>query len=183
MKLFYAAALIPLILAGCDKKPEFKAENASVAEVASAANSMIRMEPGKWRTEVSVDSVEIANAPAQVADAMKRQLSATGKQTAESCVTKEQAERPPEDLLGGKGMKSCRYDSFAIKGGKLDAQMTCQGGPAGPASKIQSKITGDFGSKSYDLVSETSAHIQDQSITTKTKIKGARIGDCTPAAS
>lgn len=182
MKLFYAAALVPLALAGCNNKPEVKAENASVTDVAAMANNAIRMEPGKWRTEASVDSVEIANAPAQIADAMKRQLSATGKQTVESCVTKEQAERPPEDMLGGKGMKSCRYDNFEIKGGKLDAQMTCQGGPSGPGS-IQSKISGDFGSKSYDLVNETKADMQGQSVTTKTKIKGSRIGDCAAAAS
>ena len=182
MKLAYAIALVPLALAGCNNKPEVKAENASVAEVATAADSAIRMEPGKWRTEVSVDSVEIANAPPQVADMMKKQLSASGKQTVEACVTKEQAERPPEELLGGKGMKSCRYDTFEIKGGKHDAQMTCQGGPAGQGT-IQSKLSGDFGSKGYDLVSETKTDMNGQSVTTKTKVKGSRIGDCTVATS
>ncbi len=183
MKLAYAIALVPLALAGCNNhKPEVKAENASVADVSAAADNAIRMEPGKWRTEVSVDSVEIANAPAQVADAMKKQLSTNGKQTIEACVTKEQAERPPEDLLGGKGMQSCRYDTFEIKGGKLNAEMTCKGAN-GDTGAIHSKISGDFGAKSYDLVSETKADMGGQSVTTKTKVKGSRIGDCAAAAS
>ena len=181
MKLAYAIALVPLALAGCNNKPEVKAENASVAEVATAADSAIRMEPGKWRTEVSVDSVDIANVPSQVADAMKKQLSAVGKQTVEACVTKEQAERPPENLLGGKGMKSCRYDTFEIRGGKLNAAMTCQAGASGPGT-IHSKVSGDFGSSGYDLVSEARADMHGQSITTRTKIKGTWIGACDATA-
>lgn len=43
MKLFYAAALVPLALAGCNNKPEVKAENASVTDVAAMANNAIRM--------------------------------------------------------------------------------------------------------------------------------------------
>ncbi|WEK42846.1 MAG: DUF3617 domain-containing protein [Candidatus Sphingomonas colombiensis] len=177
MKLVYAVALAPLVLAGCNNKPEVKAENASVAEVAAAANNAIRMEPGKWRTEVSVDTVDVANMPPQVADTMKRQLSAAGKQTVEACVTKEQAERPPEDMLGGNGMKSCRYDTFEIKGGKLNAEMTCQGAPSGPGA-MHSKVSGDFGSSGYDLISEAKVDMNGQTITTKTKIKGTRIGAC-----
>lgn len=174
MKRFYAAALVPLALAGCGNKPEVKAENASVAQVAVAASKAMRMEPGKWRTEISVDSVDIANVPPPAADMMKRHA---GKQTVETCVTSAQAERPPEELLGGNGTKSCRYDRFEIRNGKLDAAMTCQGGASGSGT-IHNTISGDFSGSGYDLVGVAKVDTGGQSITTRTKIRGARIGAC-----
>jgi hypothetical protein len=168
--------LLPLALAACGSQPEVKAENASIAEVAQAARVASKIEPGQWRTETTIEAVEMPGMPVQIADAMKKQMAANGTQKIETCVTKEQAERPPEELLGGKGSDACRYETFEMKGGKLNAVMTCKGmGPG--AGEMRMTIAGDYGGTRYDLIG-TAEMGMGQKMTMRTHVKGSRIGAC-----
>ena len=168
--------LAPLALVACGNQPEVIAENASIENVTQAARAANRIEPGKWRTETTIESIEIAGMPAAVAEAMKQQLGIQGTQKSEACVTREQAEQPPEKLLGGE---TCRYETFEMKGGKLNAVMACKGSDLGAANgTMRMTISGDYGGTGYDLRGVAEMDM-GQKMTMRTHVKGARIGDCT----
>lgn len=176
VRLTLFAAALPL--AACNSQPEVKAENASMAEVSKAIGDAARMQPGKWRTEVTIENIDMPGAPPRMTEMLKKQMASSATQSVETCVTKEQSERPPEKLFGG--MEGCRYETFRLGGGRLDAVMSCQGGAMGPGSGgLRSTLSGDFGDTGYDLASTGEMQSGEQKIAVKSRIKGSRIGECT----
>lgn len=170
------------VLTACNSKPTIKAENASVAEVAAATQDAVKLEPGKWETTVNIVSVEGPGLPAGMADAMKQQMKA---QKVETCLTPEQAARPPQDMLGAA--KNCTYEKFEMSGGKMDGTMVCKGmpGSSGP-TEMRASMSGKFASTSYDVTSEATMTMPAMpggpagggKVTTKTQVVGKRLGAC-----
>jgi hypothetical protein len=174
-------------LAACNSQPSVKAENASVADVAKAAGDQVKLEPGKWETAVSILSVEGPGVPPEMAAAMKQQ---GGSQKVETCLTPEQAAKPPQDMLGAA--KGCTYEKFEMGGGKMDGTLVCKNAPGLPSGEMRASMSGSFSSTSYDIVSESTMDMPAMpggpagggKMTTKTQVTGKRIGECdagTPA--
>lgn len=178
MKLGFGIAIVAATaaLGACSREPEVSAHNASIAEVAEAAKGATKIEPGKWRTTVSVEKMEMPGAPPQVAEMMRQQ---TGKaaQSSEMCITKEQAEKPPQELLGSAA-KDCRYEKFEMKGGALDAVMVCK--QAG--NEMRSTVRGSYGGTRYDLAGTAEMSTAGQKMIVSSKVVGERIGDCDKAS-
>ena len=159
------------------------AENASVAEVAKATEGAVKMEPGKWRTSVKFVAVDMPGMPKQAADMMGQQMQKSGNSVIETCVTPEMANQPPGKMLGAQDDGSCKYDSFSLAGGRLDAKMTCKPKAAGGPGELKMAMAGTFGGSAYDLTTETVMNgVADASpngtMTVKTQISGKRLGDC-----
>ena len=179
----HLAIILPAVamLAACNSKPTVHAENASVADVAEATKDAVKLEPGKWETTVAILSMEGPGIPPEMATAMKQKMAA---QKVESCLTPEQAEKPPQDMLGAA--KSCTYEKFEMGGGKMSGTLVCKGTPGMPTGEMRASMSGKFASTSYDVTSETvmnapatpGSAATGGKIVTKTQVTGKRIGAC-----
>ncbi len=80
--------------------------------------------PGQWETVVTIKSMEMPDAPPQVAQMMKSRM-AGGKPTRTTyCVTAEQAAKGPQEML--KQNPSCRFTKFSMAGGRISTEMSCK---------------------------------------------------------
>lgn len=165
------------MLAACNSGPTVTKENASVAEVAEAAKSAVKMQPGQWETTVKVVSIDGPGLPPEVQNAMKQQKQ---EHKVATCLTPEQAEKPPEEMLGAT--KGCTYEKFSMAGGAMSGTLVCKGMP-GMTGEVRSSMSGTFSSTRYDFTSETQMDMPAApggggKMTTKTQISGKRIGEC-----
>ncbi len=178
----HIAILLPAValLSACNSSPTVKGENASVAEVAAATKGAVKLEPGKWETTVAILSVEGPGLPPGMADAMKQQ---SKSQKVQTCLTPEQAAKPPQDMLGAA--KNCTYEKFEMGGGKMDGTLVCKNMPGMPSGEMRATTSGKFASTSYDVVSEATMEMpaaggaqKGGKVITKTQVSGKRLGDC-----
>lgn len=143
-------ALIPLLLlAACGDDATVDKKNASTAEVAkSVADAGMKLKPGRWELTMKIAKLEVEGMPPEAKQAMQQMMGQS--QTFASCLTQEEAEKPDGGFFGQQG-EDCRYDSFTMGDGKIDATMTCksQGGQAGAAAKM--KMAGTYSDSSYDM--------------------------------
>ena len=146
------AILAAGLLASCHASHTVTAENASVNQVADQVKTVAAAggmpSPGHWQANMTVTRMDIPDVPAAMADRMKVAL---GKShVIDSCLTKQEAEKPKGDFFGAMD-KSCRYDHFTMGGGKIDAKMTCamQGG------QQVMVMNGRYGADSYAMTVST----------------------------
>ena len=93
-------AILPLAtlltLAACNSEPEVDLDNASQEEVAEALADAgaadVFVNPGQWQTTVTLEDMNVPGMPAEMAEQMKAQMNAV--ETTESCLTREEAQRP-----------------------------------------------------------------------------------------
>ena len=167
------------MLAACNSKPTVSAENASVADVAAAAQKAVALQPGKWETSVTILSLEGPGLPPGMGTAMKDRMAG---QKVETCLTPEQAAKPPQDMLGAA--KNCTYEKFEMSGGKMSGSLVCKNAPGMPGGEMRATMSGNFASTSYDMTSEATMNMPAMpgrpsgAVTTKTQVIGKRIGDC-----
>lgn len=143
-------ALIPLILlAACGSDPTVDKKNASTAEVAkSVADAGMKLKPGRWEMTMNFKKLDIEGMPPEAKQAMQQMMAQS--RTFNSCLTKEEADKPDGGFFGQQG-EDCRYDSFTMGDGKIDATMTCKGtgGDAGAGAKM--KMAGTYSAEAYDM--------------------------------
>lgn len=182
MKQHLAGAALAGLLAACGGGVEMK--NASIEDVSKAAKDEARLDPGNWKTTVEIVSVDLPGMAGQnqaMADAMSKGMVGR-KNVSEQCVTKEMADKPPAEMLGGSG--DCRFDTFRIAGGTLDAKMSCKAGETMPGTMTM-LVNGSYGGRAYALESEMTmeggpgAHSGTKMVI-KARTSGERTGDCKP---
>lgn len=173
------------LLAACNSQPEVKAENASVEAVAAAAKDAVKLQPGKWETTVRLVSMDGPGLPAGMQDAMKSQMQEHSVQT---CLTPEQAEKPPQDMLGAA--KNCTYEKFEMSGGSMSGTLVCKSLPGMAKGEMRAAMKGSFASTSYDFTSEATMDMPAMpgnpnggKVNTKTQVTGKRLGECDAAKS
>lgn len=184
MKYALAAVLPLVLLAGCGGN-DVDLKNASVADVAKATRDAARLDPGQWRSTVEIVAVDMPGMPEkekQMASAMFKRMIGQ-KQINEHCITKEQAEKPPAEMMSG-GNSACRFDQFQMSDGKMNAKMNCSAKDR--PGTMQMTMTGDFGGKTYALASEMAMSggpgmPAGAQMVIKAKNSGERIGECKAA--
>lgn len=168
--------LAALALGGCGKSASDEKSAAGGAENAleKAAEVAFQMQPGKYRTSVAVQKVEIPGMPANIAAQMKEMMSKNA--TSESCITPDRAAKGVEVMKEQMAKGQCSFDKFEAKGGTVDASFSCKSGdqmtvkatskgtytPTGSVIQATGDMTGPGGK---------TIHIE-HTITTE------RIGDC-----
>ena len=177
-------ALPLLMVAGCNSGPEVEAENASIAEVAEqvreASDGKMMVRPGKWVSEVTLESIDIPGMPPAAAEQIKATMAkaASGHET---CLSADQAKRPNEDFFAGSD-GNCRYDKFSMDGGKMSGTMRCA--QQGASQVIE--FDGDYSPDSYEM--RMSSTVEGNSgpetgpMRMAMRVKSRRIGDCDSAS-
>ncbi len=183
MKPATAALICAAFLSGCGSSNDVSLKNASVADVAKASADADRLDPGNWTSIVEVTSIDmpgIVGPEKQVAQAMFKNIIGQ-KKVSERCITAAEAQKPPEELLSGKGAKECRFVTFDLSGGKLKAQMSCMA--KGPGGGMTMVMGGDYGRTSFALDTEMTITNQGhmsggKGMVIKARSTGKRTGEC-----
>lgn len=124
------------------------------------------VQPGMWETSITTDSVEMADAPPGMAQAMRGRTVKT-----KNCITPEQAARGPQDML--KADKSCKFARYTVAGGRLSSEMTCNS----HGMKMTATSTGTFTPTSFAMKGRT-VMTGDMAMTVSSTITGRRLGPC-----
>ena len=174
-------ALPVALLAGCNSQPSVHAENASVADVAAKAKDAIKIEPGQWSTKINILSLDIPGMkdPAML-KMMQERMKERSSTAVTSCVTPEEAAKPPEKFFAGDASGNCRYEHFDLAGGKLDAAMVCKS-PDGKG-QMRMEMAGSFGTAAYDVTSNMTTNgsgMPGGGMVMKAHVTGSRTGVCT----
>ena len=169
-----------LPLAACGSEPEVRAENASVEEVArqvtAAGGSEQFIRPGKWQTRVTVEDIAIPGMQAAAQAQMKGLFAQQQNVTIDYCVTPEEARRPGGKFFTGKNSGNCRYETFTMSGGKVDAVMRCPGEPSGSMTmKMAGTYTPDSSTTRSEMVVSGG---REGSMTIKARTEARRVGAC-----
>ena len=173
--------ILPAIamLAACNSKPTVYLENASFDEVEAATQNAVKLEPGKWETNIAILSIGGPDLPPQTVAAMKQRMS--GEKT-EPCVTPGEADKPMLDMVGMG--KNCTFEKFEMTGGKFSGILACKTSPDMPVG-MRVTTSGNFAGTSYDVTSATTMHMPPiparpagGDITTTTQATAKRIGAC-----
>ena len=184
MKYALPALMAATLLAGCDKKVDLK--DASVSDVAKATKDANFITPGQWSNTTEIVSVDLSGMPEkdkQMGEAMTKAMVGR-KQTVDTCVTEEQAKKPAAEMFAGKDNGDCKYDSFTMSGGKVDAVMTCT--PKGQPGSMKMTMNGVYTDKGYNMdvsMAMTGGPGAMGSMAFKARNTGTRTGDCTAGKS
>jgi hypothetical protein len=118
-----------LVSAGCSEQKSVDVKNESVAGVAAkVTDAGLRFVPGRWESQMKFGKLEMPDMPPEMAAMMEKSMAETRKFA--SCLTKEDVEKPGGKFFG-QANDTCKYDSFTMGGGRIDAKMSCKS-PDGP---------------------------------------------------
>jgi hypothetical protein len=167
-----------LCLSACNKGPEVDLHNASTNQVSTAVQksglaSDSLVQPGLWESRVSVLEMNVPGMPPQYAVKMKQALAEHRNDANRHCITEADVKKPKEDFFGAD--KSCRYDHFAMGGGRIDIQMACR-----QENLTQTtNMSGSYTPTTYSLDMASKGSGPQQGMTMKMHVDAKRVGQCT----
>ena len=143
--LLLIAASAPLALAACGSGKTVTATNESVSGVAKkVAESGMKFNPGRWESTKKFVKLEMEGMPPEAQAMMSKVM---GKdRTFASCLSKADAEKPEAKFFGQADAR-CKYDSFAMGDGKIDAKMSCKS----PQGVQAMTMAGTYTADSYQM--------------------------------
>ena len=171
-------------LAACNQSPEIHERNASIEQVAEAASKAnaatgIMLRAGQWRLTGTMEEMTIPGLPVAAQADMQRMMGEKNNFTMEYCLSPEEAKRPRGKFFGGRQSDNCRYESFDMVGGRIDAVMRCEGQPSGTMTM---KISGNYSPDSYSTRAAMEVAGDGRGgMTMKMRSEARRIGDCDAA--
>lgn len=153
------AGVFALSLAACSDQPYDAEADATEAEPLA---SDVQLRPGLYRMQISIDGGQ-SGAASQFADD-------------NTCLTQEDvAGGYREMLLDMQGRDTCRFDSYDLEDGQLNAVMNCKGDDFQP--ETEARISGTLTPQSTDL-KMTVAGFEDGTSGIEMRVASERIGDC-----
>lgn len=139
-----------------------------------AQGGAMAMQPGLWEVKISFDSIEGANLPPAAKDQMLKAMG--GGMSVQSCLTKEQVEKPGADFFGGDAQANCSFAKLDRNGNNIAVELTCA---PQEGIRVTSKMDGSFAKDSYRMTMEQKTGGTPMGeMTMKGKIEGKRIGEC-----
>lgn len=177
MRYFTLVPFAALALAACNQQPSISVTNASPEEVAAKAKSAgiaSEMRPGQWETKI--DLLEM-NMPGMekvgAAIAAKIKAEMMKPRTISSCMTADDVKMHGGKVFG-QGDTKCKYDSYKVAGGTIDATMTCPG----PQGSMTMHMTGSFEPETFTVEQAMDMQSPTGAVHSKARVTGRRIGDC-----
>jgi hypothetical protein len=172
-------AVLPLAaiatLSACTSGSTVTADNATSKQVqakVAAAGGVDMISPGRWEGTMHVTEMSMPGLPPE---AQAKLAAARGDEKIVSCVTPEDIKEDKASMFGGVG-DDCKYDHFAMGGGKVSGTATCDNGGA----KTKTTIDGTFSSDTYQLAfrSESTGKQPMENVTMAMSVDAHRVGEC-----
>jgi hypothetical protein len=180
MSVRLIAPLAVLALAACSDSDEVSMKNASVEEVVAKTQAAGTIEPGQWQGSTEVVSIKIPGMEGQPGAEAAMKQAIGQRSTFENCVTPEEAAKPSSKLFTGDEAGECRYDSFNMGGGTMDAVMTCK--PKGRPGETRMTMKGTYTPTEYQLDMTMAMDMPgNQGMSMVARTQGKRVGECPPA--
>lgn len=176
MRVVYVLPLaVVAAVAACNSGPTVTADNASSKEVAqkvAAAGGVDMISPGRWEGTMHITEMTMPGLPAEV---QAKLAAARGDQKIVSCVTPEDVKADKASMFGGLG-EGCKYDHFAMGGGKVAGVATCNT----DGRKTTTTISGTFSSDAYQMAvrSEGTGKAAMENMTMAMSVDARRVGAC-----
>lgn len=139
------------------------------ASTAQPVVDEIRPLPGKYAADMRVLSVDMPDAPPDMA----RMMSSMMGRKFEFCLTPEEVEQNFRAILN-RSQDGCTYTRYNASGGKIDAAMTCDGG----GNPINMVMQGTGSPTSSDVTMTMSGDMGMGPGTIKMRVINQRLGDC-----
>ncbi|MDF0488334.1 DUF3617 domain-containing protein [Sphingomonas sp. H39-1-10] len=162
-----------MALGACGKGGEsVSMTNASMDQVAKVQAA--KLQPGQWEMRMEQISSETTGGSGNL-PAMPKMPPSTTK----VCLTEAQVNDPKAVFGGAPQMqKNCVYDSFTMRGGKIDAKLHCDMGNI----KVEGTNTGTFTETAFTSESHSTVSGLPGGMTTKSHMKmdAKRLGECQP---
>jgi len=129
-------------------------------------------QPGRWETVMKLESFDMPGMPPE-ARAMMEKSMGNGR-TFATCLTPDQANRPPADFFG-HGQPGCEYDAFKMAEGRMEGTMSCRS----PHGTLKIAMSGEYAADSYEVHSDSRmSGPGGQEMAQKMTLKAHRAGDC-----
>lgn len=174
MRSSYALPLAAAFaLAACNNSDSIVAKDESAESVAAkVAKSNVKPLPGRWESTLKFEKMEMPNLPPAAKEAMNKQLASA--HSFSTCLTPEEAAQPDAKFFQGND-SGCKYDSFSMSGGKIDAVMSCDMN----GQKQKMTMSGSYGEEAYTISISSSGEAQaGMPMNMAMSIASRRVGDC-----
>lgn len=172
-----ALAIGVLALAGCnqaDKGPK------TMEEAQKEAAKLERPEPGQYTQTMKITKFEVPGAPPEMAKQMKATLGQ--EQVTSFCLTKEMSDKGFQEMFNELGKDGeCKYQRFAVSGGKLDALLECESKAEGKGTITMAGTVGSQGSDVTVVIDTVNPATPTGNSNIGMQMVSKRTGDC-PAA-
>lgn len=169
----FALALL-LALVACGQSAKKSAGEDPEAASSRAAGAGFQLQPGRYRTSVSVEKIEIPGMPTAMADQMKAMMGRAAAE--ESCITPERAARGLDVLKEQMARGRCRFERFDAQGGKVDSAFTCQ---TGDGMAMQARSSGTYSNTGSTITIAGDLSGPDgRTMHVVQTVKTERVGDC-----
>lgn len=171
------AALASLALAACNQASNDTADQggAAIDPAGAAAELAFQFKPGKYRTTIEVQKIDIPGMPAAFAGQMKAMMSKQA--SAEYCISPEQSARGLEVMKEHLGKGKCQFEKFDAKAGTVDSVFTCNTGEGMQLRSVSKGTYSETGSQAG--VSADMSMPGGKSMHIEQTVKMERIGECT----
>lgn len=162
-----------LAVAGCGPDSRTGDAGGQGARASDSAKAFA-FEPGRYRSTVSIEKVELPGLPANAGEQMKAMMSKAA--STEYCLTPAQSGRGVDLLKDNLAEGKCRFDTFVAKSGRVEATMTCQ---SGAGMTLQSTARGSYSTTgSVIRVNGELTGPDRRTMRVEQTITSERIGDC-----
>ena len=181
MKQSFRVIVPALMIAACNKGPEVDLHNASAGQVATAVQqssvaTSATIEPGLWDSKVTMSGMQMPklppNLPPEYAARAKAAMANAADHTSRHCIKPEDLKQPNGNMFAQD--KACRFDHFAMGGGKIDAKMVC---------KVENlthttTMAGSYTPTTYSADMTSTGTGPQMGQTMKMHVDAKRIGEC-----
>jgi hypothetical protein len=177
-----SAITVALALSACGggepEEREASAESLSPAEASDALGEMNRLRPGEYRSRVEVLEVSIPGIPGAQAAQMAQMMGGGGNQTT-FCLTPEEAEQGPGQMVQEMADADCSFSRLDTSGASIDAEMQCTSAQGVVGSYI---LAGEMTPESSTMTMQIDQAIPgvpgERRMQMEMRVTSERIGDC-----
>ena len=172
-----ALIILPVVLVSACKEQasSVDAQNKDRAAAAAETADPNSLMAGKWETKQDIEAVHKADLNAESKEEIRKTSASI-----DQCLPPEESKRPDANFFAGGDESECRYTQFAMRGGKLNATMSCTATPG----TINMTLAGTYTPTSYALnATATTTGIEDAPMRTTARLIGTWIGPCPDEAS
>lgn len=169
--LMFAAAAFAAACALASCSPPAQQSSTTGASAGGGASPATSLQPGQYRTTVTVVSMNVPGMPAGMAEKMRARPTVT-----EDCVTSEDvAEMTRRSLVNESAGQHCTENRITSANGRIDGSATCSRGEGGAYTM---QMHGAYSANHVEMDMTMSSQTQMGPMTQQMHMVTDRIGEC-----
>ena len=174
-----ATGILSFALAACSGgEEEQTGQTLDADEVAERIDAAPELRPGQYESKVALIEFDVPGMPASQSDSVKKMMEAEFAKTNTFCLTPEQAEEGPRQMVQQMAKSNCAFSRYDVDGNSLNAEMSCSGGGGMTGSvKVSGSIEGDSSSMVMESVNKVPG-MPGEGARMKMQVDSRRIGNC-----